>query len=1210
MDDIQGKAGGDAPHRKGTSFERQKGRPIRGCIRLLGISTLGLVAFLILVVVGSWFYFRSASFARYVAAKVENFLEYKLDRDVTIGRVIVSRDAIGQIILRDITIANVPGATREYLATVEEVVIVGGIESFWTRTLRLGRVDVRGARLNVEFFAEGSPLSSNLPGWTSAQPRRFQITRVEVDRIFIAGATVELLDRRHELEILARGISSELTPTMQKQIYEGTATSPSVLVQWSDYERLDLAMRASYRYVPGTLALDGVVLEQDGIRVALSGKVDPLTEAVYDFDLESVTELAQIRRIFGLDAELEGTMEFDGALEGEKGAFRLIGDFSIPELVADSYELSGMTGSLIATPDEVAVDLKEAGYGGGTIAGDYLLADIGDPWPMSVSLRFQNVAIEKLFGDWDVEGVGLRGRATGTLDYAWTDNDLLSGRGEGRAQLDPGAVAFGQARYPISVSGETVFAIADGVIDFRPSVLRTPRSVVRFRGPLRIEGLVGDLAFSIDSSDFSELDRIAFNFARALEESDFELLGLAGSGRVEGTLRGPFDRARVQATVDAQSLTFNDVELGAADLELAWNGETSTLRFDRGRFRRGDASIAMTGTVRFPESGSGPVFDIDAEVAGYGIQRILDVVNLELPLSGVGTGRIAVVGTPDRGEATFTDVRIVDGDARIGLNGLVAWTPGEGNLSFDLDLGLSSVPVADIAAFLDLGDLPVSGLMTGTLHLEGPQSALEGAGAVTIREGAILGEPVTLMAADLAFHQGVLLVSALRIEAPAGVIEGEASLDLAGEVFSFAIEPTELDLSEIGLLDFLPHQLHGRVSLESRGAGSFTQPDLYLRATLISEIPGFDVPTGAEQPSLYLAIRNGQMILTGAAWDAVDLKGDATIAENGEIDGEIVVNAANMARLSGILFPGTDSGITGSARMVIDLGGSIESLETLRVTGSVPEFTFRISDHEFTPVEPVRFTLADGVFSLDSVRLRSDGSSFEASGSVHLTGEKAIEGRVAGLVDAGILQLYLPGSRVAGDINVSATVSGTLEVPRIRGTAEVQDAELRLRGFPQLIDDIRGTIVFAGDRIEIDSLRATIGGGQVIAGGSVALDGFTPEQFGISTQGTDVTLRFVDGLTLSGDFDLRFSGQPQEALLQGEVIVDRALYSRDFDLTGELLNRLLIRRVAGPSIAESWEDNVTLRIQVTADETIAMRNNLGDLTGSADLEIRGTLANP
>ena len=314
MDDTQGHAGGKAPRRNETSFERQKRRPIRGCIRRLGIGLLALIVILILAIVGTWSYFGSASFARYVATKVENFLEFKLGRDVTIGKVIVSRDPIGQITLRDITISNVPGATREHFATVDEVVIVGGIESFWTRTLRLGRVDVRGARLNVEFFPEGSPLTHNFPRWTPAQPRRFQITRVEVDRIFIAGATVELLDRERDLEILARGISSELTPTLSEQIYEGTATSPSVAVQFRDYEPLDLTMKAGYRYTPGVLALDGVLLEQEGVRIALSGKVDPLTEAVYQFDLEGLLELAQVRRIFALESELEGTMAFDGRL--------------------------------------------------------------------------------------------------------------------------------------------------------------------------------------------------------------------------------------------------------------------------------------------------------------------------------------------------------------------------------------------------------------------------------------------------------------------------------------------------------------------------------------------------------------------------------------------------------------------------------------------------------------------------------------------------------------------------------------------------------------------------------------------------------------------------------------------------------------------------------------------------------------------------------
>ena len=63
---------------------------------------------------------------------------------------------------------------------------------------------------------------------------------------------------------------------------------------------------------------------------------------------------------------------------------------------------------------------------------------------------------------------------------------------------------------------------------------------------------------------------------------------------------------------------------------------------------------------------------------------------------------------------------------------------------------------------------------------------------------------------------------------------------------------------------------------------------------------------------------------------------------------------------------------------------------------------------------------------------------------------------------------------------LSAVVGGTLTAPALLGTADLVDAEVRFAGFPQLIDDINGRLRFGTDRIDIESLRATVGGGQVV----------------------------------------------------------------------------------------------------------------------------------
>ncbi|HEY2322548.1 MAG TPA: translocation/assembly module TamB domain-containing protein, partial [Thermoanaerobaculia bacterium] len=68
--------------------------------------------------------------------------------------------------------------------------------------------------------------------------------------------------------------------------------------------------------------------------------------------------------------------------------------------------------------------------------------------------------------------------------------------------------------------------------------------------------------------------------------------------------------------------------------------------------------------------------------------------------------------------------------------------------------------------------------------------------------------------------------------------------------------------------------------------------------------------------------------------------------------------------------------------------------------------------------------------------------------------------------------------------------------------------------------------------------------------------------------------------------------------------------SKDFDFGTAFLNVVLSRRSVIPIAAANWQDKVSLRLHITAPETLAVRNNIADVTGSADLDVQGTLANP
>jgi outer membrane protein insertion porin family len=1189
--------------------ERQRKGPMWGCLK--GMFWIFGVAFLLLFVIvgGGWWYVGSTNFEGYVKNKIEATLEAKLGREVTIGGVHFERSHPQRIVIRDLRIANAPGGVAPHFAIVREVVITGGVQSFWGRAVKVDRVDVRDPFLWFEILPDGS---HNFPKWKTGPRRRFEIVHLDIGKLYITNGAFGFNDRKHDIAALAQRIDSTVTVTRAEDLYEGLMYSPLVRVRIQDYVPFDVNLRGGFRFTPGVLALNSIALRGKGIEAFLSGKIDPLGEARYDLKVAAGLELERVREIFRVEPVLQGRFSLDTRLRGKAGDFEMAGGWSAPRIDADTYTLTEARGRLTITDQNLAIHVEKAGYGGGTIGADYALAQYAEPYPMKVDLRYYNLGIEPLFADWGIENTGLRGAATGNLTYRWNKEKILDGAGEGTARLTRNASLFSNARYPIPVSGTTDFALDRGVVTFRRAELDTDKSHVSLTGTLRIEQVVTNLRMNIRSTDFAELDRIGLNFAHAAGKTDYELLGLGGAGTIDGTVQGPIEKPKVVARITGSQTRYNEVLLGDADIDLRYDGDTSALTFDRAVFTDANGRLTLTGNVVFPESGPGPRFDIAVEANSYPAQRAIDAVGLDLKIGdGLATGQMVVAGTPETGRATFVNTTIRRADATLALNGTINWLPGEGNVAFDLDVAATNFPVTDIATFLDFADIPVTGKLTGTLKLAGRKESLEGSGTVTVRDGAIMGEPVELASANIAFTEGRMRATDVLVRAPAGEIRGEAEVNLNTKQFSYTISSSSIDASRLKLLEGVADLFGGRIILRSTGAGTFDQPELVVEATLENAtLRGLDLPEGTAPPSLYLAIRGGKLVVRGSVADIITIEGEGSVGENMAVDGLVRVTVNDIARAVAIS-PVTSS-IPAAGNLVIDLrlGGRLSPIEALVVEGTAPVFNLTVADHQFTAPEPLRVTLRNGRLEFDSFALRSADSVFAVTGSAEITGAKRLDVAVRGRVEAAFLQLFAPGVRAEGHMDVALTVGGTMAAPAPVGTADLVDAELKFPGFPQLIDDINGRLLFRTGRIEIESLRATVGGGSVAAGGFIVTEGMQPKSARITLQGNQVAFRAYEGVTIEGNFALLLTGDLERAQLTGDVDVTRALYFRDFDLQQTLLNVLLARTRVAPATAATWQDRVNLRVHLAAPNTLAIRNNIAEVTGSADLDVTGTVANP
>ncbi len=1210
MDDPTPPAEG---HHHETARQRQRRGPMRGCLRWILFSFGGLLLLLFFVIGGGWFYLGSASFADLVRLRIQGTLESKLGRKVEIGSVEIVRTGTKKVIINDIRIANSPGAANPYFATVKQATITGGIDSFLGRKITVSRVDVVEPHLYFEVYPAGSKLVHNFPQWNSGPKGKYDIYHLNLGTLFIANGAFDFLDRRHDIAAAIEQITSKIDVTSKEDLYAGVASSPLFRTRIQNYVPFDTDFRAKIRYTPGVLELTSVAMNGPNMRIFLSGRLDPLTEGAYNLRVTSQIGLDRIKQIFAVQRPLEGVVEFDTTLKGKQGTFTMAGGWVSPRLRADVYELTNARGQMNITDTRAVIDVQRAGYGGGSISAHYLLPQYAEPYPMSVDLKYNNVSVEKLFTDWGIQDTGLRGGATGMLAYHWEKDRLLAGAGEGSATLSKNAPAFSHAQYPIAVAGSTNFALDNGLVTFRRLDLNTDASRIALTGKLRISDVYTDFLAKIHSTDFSELDRIGFNFAHSAGKKTYTLLGLGGAGDISGTIRGKLKTPQVVAKIAGSAIKYNNIALGDGDIDLRYDGDRSVMTFDRATFRDANGSLTLTGTVAFPDLGPSPVFDLAIDAANYPVEKAMATVSLKLAIHGLGTGRAIVTGTPDSGKVTFAGLTIRQGTSTLKLNGTTAWLPGKGNVNFDLDIATQSFPVADIIKFLDLGTLPVTGDLTGALHLGGPKNALGGNGTIAIRNGSIYGEPVTSATANVTFTQGTMRATDLNVVSPAGTISGQAEFNLNTNQFSYTIQSSSVDLSKLKALSSLAGILGGNVTLSSTGAGSMEQPEVVLTATLNqATLRGLNFPADAPPPQVYIAIRNGQLIVRGSAADILSIDGTGTVATDGTLAGNVQIKITDIARALA-LSPNTVAlPASGKLTANLQLGGKMSALEALRIDATFPEFDVRVSEHQFVPARPLHIALRDGrlVFDQFDLALEETNSQFAVGGYVALTGAKELNVDLRGTLEAALLQLFMPGTRADGHINVAGGVKGTMAKPQFSGSAEFRDAQVRFPGFPQLIDHITGTLLFKGDRVDIDSLAANLGGGTVTAGGSIALSGMTPQSARVALHGKGVAIRYFEGLTVEGDFDLVLSGTANRMGLQGDVNVARALYFKDLDFGTTLLNVVLSRRGVAPIVSASWQDKVALNLHLVSDDTLAVRNNLADVTGGGDIQVAGTLANP
>lgn len=544
--------------------------------------------------------------------------------------------------------------------------------------------------------------------------------------------------------------------------------------------------------------------------------------------------------------------------------------------------------------------------------------------------------------------------------------------------------------------------------------------------------------------------------------------------------------------------------------------------------------------------------------------------------------------------------------------------PGE---VLDLTIDAVSWPTDErLDAWLPF-ELPVDGPVSGRLALTGTGDDLSGRADLEIEPAVIAGFEVDLVLAEIAFDPERLVVERGVIRSEAGDLTARGMLHRESGAMDFRVEAPSLDLTREPFAGALTGDVSGTLALTADIEGTLESPR--ARARLESSGLTYDdrrLATDERSAVLELVWDGREVRAEGGVAGLLTLEGGGLL-DTDRADLAFRVASERLGDVVRLAAPGAPEGFTGRFDGTVVVAGELAGgvgPDALRIALELPELVLEYEGRTLRNLEPVVARYTGDAIAIDSLFLEDEGTGSEvfAQGTIGLGEESPLDLNLQGSISTDWAELLVPQIEMDGTFDVLATVRGTLSEPRLNGQGELRDGRLIVAGFPQSLDDLSAVVLFYPRQVVIDRLRARIGGGTMLASGRLVPPWAGPGAGGdldyqLQASLDDVTLRYPEGFWLRADAALSLLSTPDGRLVRGTVQLDRAYYVKDVEVSlFQIMRRAL--RADRLEVAETgeFESTTQLAIAVNAPGTVRVRNNVADLTGSAELTVRGTVARP
>lgn len=1101
------------------------------------------------MVLGAIIYVRTDAFQSMVHRRVISALEQMTGGRVELGKLTVVPFRF-RVEVRDLTIHGKEGSQEVPYAHADHLIAEIKIISIFENEFGFRSIGLDHPVIHIITYPDGT---TNQPtpriGSANDQSPVQRLFSLSMNRLQVVNGELLWNDQRVPLDFTAGDVSTELNYSILRRRYESYVRIRKLQTSFQGSRPFSSVLLAQLSLGEDYIELQSLELSSSHSRIEASGRLDDFRNVHFSGSYNARFDLAEAASILNLPQLRAGALQLDG-----KGTF---------------------------TPQDFAAK------------GKLLLKDL--EW-RDASLNIRRVGLTTTY---DVSRSQLKlsqirlsmlgGSATGEVKVSsWLNNTQVPRTKRAKAQEQRGTLTLKFKDFSVS---ELAAALA---------TRKVPLDRLKFAGAAggSVDASWRGLVRNLDAA-------FAFNVVPPVSAAPNQIPLTAVSSGIYRGVGDELELSRLDASTRAtqiraagrlSSLSSVRLFVNTTDLE-EWQPLLTALRGPQIPIvLNGHAVFHGTATGRlsnFGIAGHLHMTDFDSMIsAEMNKPARLHWDSLAVDLQASPRSVSARNGVLVRGNTTMA----FDASAVLQRGELAPTSP------FTAHIHARNQSLADLESLLGY-DYPISGQADVVLTASGTRMDPHADGRIELRNGLIYGQPISHFNSDLRYNAGEFQLNNIRLGYKDARIVGGAAYTPRSRDFHFNLSGTGFDLLRFPQLQKSHMTVEGQMGFTAQGSGNLNAP--VINASVHLSDLTFDKERAGDFE--FDAVTHGaDMQLTGRSkFEKAQLTIDGNVRLRDQWPANLNLRLDHLD-IDALLRAYLKDRVTGHSEAAgeLQLTGPLREPRALSVRGDLNQLSFNVEKIGVTNEGPIRFTVNNRVLTLDQFRLLGEGTDITARGTVQLAGDHELALRADGRLNLKLIENFSPDLSAGGVVNVAVNVGGSYTSPALLGKIDVSNGSISSIDLPNGFSNMNGTLAFNQDRLDIQSVTAQVGGGNVKLTGYIT---YTPRlSFNISAQSQDVRLRPA-GISATANSELHLVGTSSDALLSGNVTVVKLNVAPGFDFA-----RYLETSKQGATLPQTSTllNKVRLDIHVVTTPELQMQSSLAKLAGEADLHLRGTLVRP